>query len=72
MKRVDTVWLEVISELLINLAAGWFGASFIVPAISEKPITFNLSILTMDIVMGIVFLATSYKLKKLAKNKRRR
>lgn len=55
------------SDLCINLSAGWFGAMFIVPTLSEKPLQTNIPLLIFDLVLGIVFLVISYKLRRLAR-----
>jgi hypothetical protein len=31
------VWFQVISELLINLSAGWFGAAIVLPITGKIP-----------------------------------
>lgn len=31
------IWFTTLSELFVNLSAGWFGAAFIVPLTSGKP-----------------------------------
>ena len=34
---VVEIWSSVLSDLLVNLAAGWLGAVVIVPAVAESP-----------------------------------
>jgi len=63
-RKIDYLWFLVLSDLFVNLSAGWFGAAFIIPVFSDKPISVNLGILTTDIVLGIVFLILAFRLKK--------
>ena len=67
----DADWLEAIADLLINLAAGWFGTVLIVPNFSGVEYPDNLKILTTDIVLGIVSLIIAVKLKRTAKRRRK-
>ncbi|MBI3443654.1 hypothetical protein HY008_03205 [Candidatus Woesebacteria bacterium] len=69
MKRVDPLLTLILSELSVNLSAGWFGAAFIVPFTSQEKIQLNLGILTVDAVMGILFLGVAFKLRKIRKDK---
>lgn len=57
---MNDVLLSVISDLNVNLAAGFFGAAFIVPSVSKKGIKVNLWLLTMNSALGILFLALAY------------
>lgn len=49
-------WEVAISNLLINLSAGWFGAVLIIPNFSKEKGTKRLAILTGDILAAIVCL----------------
>ena len=64
MKNLDKDLYLVISDLFINISAGWFGAAFIVPAFSKEDFTLNIGILTTNLLMGILFLVLAYKLRK--------
>jgi len=70
-KLPDADWLEAIADLLINLAAGWFGAIFIVPNFSGLPYPLNVLVLTQDLIVGIVTLIAAIKLRRLARKKER-
>jgi len=47
---MQAIWFLALSDLLINLSAGWFGAAFIIPLSEQKP-KVNLNILTGNILM---------------------
>jgi hypothetical protein len=66
-KIIDSILLLVISDLLINFSAGWFSAVFILPNFIGIHSFFDLSILTGNLVVGIVSLYIGYKLRKLCK-----
>lgn len=68
-KLSDSDWLEAISDLLINMAAGWFGAVIIVPNFGGLGDIRSVLLLTEDLTVGIVSLVFAVRLKKLAKRK---
>lgn len=69
MKRIDSVALSVISELFVNLSAGWFLAAFVVPNSSEKlSLAARLGLLTVDLILGIVCLVIALRLRRLEKD----
>lgn len=49
-------WLKAYSGLSINLSAGYFAAVFIVQGIEQTQYQARFLILTLNIVLGIVFL----------------
>ncbi|OGM31030.1 hypothetical protein A2630_03105 [Candidatus Woesebacteria bacterium RIFCSPHIGHO2_01_FULL_44_10] len=67
--RLNLIWATILSELFVNLSAGWFGAAIIVPIFFEaqKP---NLFILTGDIFAGILSLIIAFLLRKLSREQR--
>jgi hypothetical protein len=69
MKRIDSVLLMIFSEFLVNLSAGWFGAALVVPIFSVTS-SFNLYILTADILAGILSLMIAYKLRRFSKEEK--
>ena len=69
-KLPDADWLEAIADLLINLAAGWFGSVIIVPNFTGLEFPFNLIVLTQNVVNGIVSLAVAVRLKKWSKRRK--
>lgn len=60
---LDKTWFLIISDLLINMAAGWLGAVLIVPNFSKEKGKRKLIILTMDIFLATVSLIVAYKLR---------
>jgi len=64
---INLTWFEIFSDLLVNLAAGWFGAVIIVPNFSGINPPFNLLILTGNVLAGILSLVAAFKLRRLSK-----
>lgn len=54
------VWKNIFSELFVNLSAGWFGAALIIPTFFENTLILNLWVLTLDLILGTLFLVLSY------------
>lgn len=71
-KSSKLVLRQILSELMVNLAAGWYGAAVIIPATSDKPPTTDLGILTVNIIFGTVFVIIAYKLRRIKKGKGRK
>lgn len=65
--KFDTEWFSIISDLSVNLAAGWLGVAFIVPNFYGIRSPFNFLVLTGDILIAILFLVTAFKLKKISR-----
>lgn len=61
---------QVLSELLVNLAAGWYGAAVIIPISSPLTTAVDFSALTADIIFGSVCIIIAYKLRIGFKKKR--
>jgi hypothetical protein len=59
----DKAWFSIVSDLLINLSAGWFGAVLIVPNFSEKKGIKRVMVLTTDILFATVCLVGAYILR---------
>lgn len=60
----DKVWNNLLSDLFVNLSAGWFGAAFILPSFSENIITTDFRILTADVLLGILSLTIARVFRK--------
>lgn len=58
------LWLQAVSDLFINLSAGWFGAALIVPLYTKKP-KFKPWVLTINLLLGIVALLLAIFLRNL-------
>lgn len=61
MKKVHPALLLTISDIMVNLSAGWFGAAFIVPVFSDKPLNLNFWILIVNLFFGTVFMLLAYR-----------
>jgi len=60
---MDKNSVEILSDFLVNLAAGWIGAAIIFPIrIEEKKV--KLILLTVNILCGIMCLIAAYFIKK--------
>ncbi|KKU29373.1 MAG: hypothetical protein UX80_C0002G0009 [Candidatus Amesbacteria bacterium GW2011_GWA2_47_11b] len=57
----------ILSDLFVNLAAGWFGAVFIVSNFFQLGLPANWLVLTIDIVLGILSLVLALRLRKNAR-----
>lgn len=67
MKIEDPAVLGVVSEILANLAAGWFGLVLVSPNFSVFGLPEILVPLLYNIALGIVFAVGAIMLRKLAK-----
>lgn len=65
MTKPDAAWLSVLSELLVNLAAGWFGAAVIVPQTVPAFSQTSTVVLLVNIGFGVFSLVIAYKLRTL-------
>ena len=63
---LDRYWFQVLSELFINLSAGWLGAAAILPIIQTRPRPVNLGLLLTNLTFAIVYLVLAYHLHKLS------
>jgi len=62
---LDPVLTTTLSDLSVNISAGYFGAAFITPGISRKPTAKRLMLLTTFIVAGTMWLTVAYALRKI-------
>lgn len=60
---MDKIALGILTEFLINLAAGWFGAAIILPIRSEKR-KIKFLLLTVNLSCGILSLAVAYIIRR--------
>jgi len=49
-----STWIQGLSDLFINLSAGWFGAALILPLATPKRSKFRFKTLTINITCGIL------------------
>jgi len=50
------MWFEIISELFVNLAAGWFGLVLFVPQFSRITTSQDFLLLIFKFLLGIISL----------------
>jgi hypothetical protein len=62
--KVSSSWSNIVSDLFVNLSAGWFGAAFILPSVSENMARIDFRILTGDIILGILSLILAKVFRK--------
>ena len=62
--KVDPILLGVISDLLVNLSAGWIGAAVILPSQLFKQKRKRLWGLSVNLVCAILALISAYYLRK--------
>lgn len=65
VKPIDPVLLLTLSDLFVNLSAGWFGAVYFLLVDPKKPASKKFLVLTLNIVFAMVSLIISFALKKL-------
>lgn len=67
-----SIWFLTLSDLLVNLAAGWFGVALIIPITGRLPKRLNLWLLTYNISFGTLSVFVAVLLRqgiRLMKNK---
>lgn len=63
MKGLSSGWLVILSELLVNVASGWFAVVFIEPTVS-LPLTIKgiaLSVARVSLGVSSLFLAKRFR-----------
>jgi hypothetical protein len=64
MRRVDPLWFTLLSEVLVNLAAGWVGFGLASMFAVDKDILTKFGLLTGNLVFAILSLIAAFKLRK--------
>ena len=62
--RIDPILSSVISDLFVNLSAGWLGAVIIVPTFSKRKGLKKLWVLTFNLGASILSLVIAFFIKK--------
>lgn len=62
---MDKILLSIVADLLVNVAAGWFGLVFLVPQVEKRRQKRKFFVLTGNILFGIVCLEVAYLLRRL-------
>lgn len=58
------VWFEILSDLFVNLAAGWLGVVVVILPVTRLKRKIDWFGLTMNIVLATVSLVIAYKLRQ--------
>lgn len=69
MEKVDRLWFKLVSEVLVNLSAGWVGIALAVPFASDKEALVKFGLLTTNFVAAIVSLVAAFRLRKKGEKK---
>ena len=64
MRIIDQLWLSILSELFVNLSAGYFGVAFITPSFSRKRKWARIGILFNYVAYGMLFLVMAFVFRK--------
>ena len=67
MGRVDRLWFTLVSEVLVNLSAGWLGIALATMLASDKSNVVKFGLLTGNLGLAIVSLMAAFKLRKRGK-----
>lgn len=59
---INTKLIQILSDLFVNLSAGWFGAALIVPISTKQEGHFDWFTLLINITFAIISLGVAYKL----------
>ncbi|MBI3577740.1 hypothetical protein HY086_06915 [Candidatus Gottesmanbacteria bacterium] len=62
---ISQTWLEILSDLFVNIAAGWFALVFIEPQLAS---VLNISALILRFLSGMMSLMIAKQFKEEAKN----
>lgn len=65
MKKRYIPWIKALSAISSNIAAGWFGVTFITPNFTDIFRIEGIVTLTQDILLGILFLIATVLLERL-------
>jgi len=63
MGRLDPLFVIILSDLFVNLSAGWFGAAFIVPLVSKRS-KLKFRVLFLNLLFGTISLVVAYVLRR--------
>lgn len=60
---IESSLLSAISDVFLNLSAGWFGAAIIIPGTYSRSTRVNTLYVVMNLSFGLAALAFGYKLR---------
>lgn len=64
MRITDPLLLSILSELFVNLSAGYFGVAFITPSFSRKRKWARIGVLFNYVVYGMLLLVMAFVFRK--------
>ena len=64
MRIIDQLWFSILSELFVNLSAGYFAGAFITPGFSRKRKWAKVGVLLNYASFGMLFLVLAYAFRK--------
>ena len=67
MKKIDSLWFTLVSEMLVNLAAAWIGAAILTLFSAESSLLLKFITLTLNIISAIVSMLAAYWFRKRGK-----
>ncbi|MEK7169062.1 MAG: hypothetical protein AAB778_03555 [Patescibacteria group bacterium] len=57
---MDNKLIQILSDLFVNLSAGWFGAALIIPISSKDDEGFEWFSLIINLILGLLSLIVGY------------
>jgi len=64
MRKTDNLWFVLISEVLVNLSAGWIAVGIASLLAPDKEFLAKLGLLTGNFFLGILSLGAAFRLRK--------
>lgn len=62
--KIDSVLSSLISDILVNLSAGWLALAIATPFSSERDIATKTVLLTVNLGFSIVLTSVAFRLRK--------
>jgi len=63
---ISALWLEILSDWLVNLSAGWFSVVVAIPLVFDLANARDLVLLTLNVFVGILALFFAKMLRDVA------
>lgn len=64
MRKIDRVWFALISELFVNLSAGWIAAALALAFSAAQSLFLKILALTINSIIATFSLLAAYWLRK--------
>lgn len=71
MRRIDSTWFVILSELFVNLSAFWLAGAFVSGISAEQDMLLKLGTLTLNVVFAILSVNFAFLLRKRSERKER-